>query len=125
MRLLTCAPEVGALRVALRELAVAAGPQRTWAVVAAVPGAAREELMDVGRLVVRLGIDSLVAVGEAGAVHAGAVLEGSWGEESRHVESAEAALTLLSAHLSDDDVVLVAGVPEVLTQVEGRTGGAA
>lgn len=76
--------------------------------------------MDLGRLIVRLDISYLVAVGEAGAVHAGAVLEGSWGEESRHVASPEAALTLLSADLHDDDVVLVAGVPHALTALGGQ-----
>ena len=121
MRVLSSPSDVGALRVALRDLAVAGeGEQRrTWAVVGPVPSASREELMDLGRFLVRLDISALVAVGDAGAVHAGAVLEGSWGDESRHVDSAEAALTLLRAHLSDDDVVLVSGVPEVLTAIGG------
>ena len=119
MRLLTAASELGALRTALRDLVVAAEGLGTWAVVGPVPGASRDDLMDLGRFVVRLGVGTLVAVGEAGPVHAGAVLEGSWGEESRHVESPDAALTLLRAHVSDDDVVLVSGVPEVLTAIGG------
>lgn len=52
-------------------------------------------------------------------VHAGAVLEASWGEESRHVDDPEAALTAVRADLHDDDVVLVVGVPEVLTALGG------
>ncbi len=126
MRVLSCPPDTGALREAIRELAVASEgkSRRTWAVLGPVPRASREELMDLGRFLVRLDISSLVAVGEAGAVHAGAVLEGSWGEESRHVDSPDAALTLLRADLTDHDVVLVSGVPEVLRAVSALTGGA-
>jgi UDP-N-acetylmuramoyl-tripeptide--D-alanyl-D-alanine ligase len=118
---LTAPAEVGAVREGLRELAVASEgkSRRTWAVVGPVAGSTREELMDLGRHVVRLDIGALVVVGEAAPVHAGAVLEGSWGEESRHVEDAEAAVTLLRAALHDDDVVLVAGVPEVLSVLGG------
>ena len=125
MIVLSCPPDTGALREALRDLAVASDgkSRRTWAVLGPVPGATREELMELGRFLVRLDISSLVVVGEAGAVHAGAVLEGSWGEESRHVESPEAALTLLRTDLNDHDVVLVSGVPEVLAVVAGQVGG--
>jgi UDP-N-acetylmuramoyl-tripeptide--D-alanyl-D-alanine ligase len=121
VRVLTAPAEVGALRDALRDLAVASDGKRhrTWAVVGPVVGSSREELMDLGRHVVRLDIGALVVVGEAAPVHAGAVLEGSWGEESRHVQDAEAAVTLLGAALHDDDVVLVAGVPEVLAVLGG------
>jgi UDP-N-acetylmuramoyl-tripeptide--D-alanyl-D-alanine ligase len=118
---LTSPADVAALHVALKELAVASEgkSRRTWAVLGPVTGASREELMDLGRFLVRLDITALVAVGEAGAVHAGAVLEGSWGEESRHVTDAEAALTLLTADLHDDDAVLVSGVPAVLAALGG------
>ena len=122
MTVMTCAPEPGALREALRDLAVASdGKNRTtWAVVGALPGTSREDLMELGRLVVRLDISRLVVVGDSAApLHAGAVLEGSWGEESRHVPTAEAALTVLRADVSDHDVVLVAGVPEVATALGG------
>ena len=127
MRVLTCPAELVALREGLRELAVAseAKSRRTWAVLGPVPGASREELMDLGRFLVRLDPSVLVVVGEAGAVHAGAVLEGSWGEESRHVDDEEAVLTLLRTDLADDDVVLVSGVPEVHAFLAGLIGGAA
>jgi UDP-N-acetylmuramoyl-tripeptide--D-alanyl-D-alanine ligase len=127
VKVLTCAPELPALREALRDLAVASEgkSRRTWAVVGPVPGTSREELMDLGRFLVRLDITSLLVVGEAGPVHAGAVLEGSWGEESRHVDTPEAALTVLQADLSDHDVVLVSGVPEVLARLEDLIGGRA
>jgi UDP-N-acetylmuramoyl-tripeptide--D-alanyl-D-alanine ligase len=121
VRLITAASDLAALRVGLRELAVASEgkSRRTWAVVGPVPGATREELMDLGRFLVRLDVTALVVVGEAGPVHAGAVLEGSWGEESRHVADPGAALTLLAADLHDDDVVLVSGVPAVLAALGG------
>ncbi|HUR13163.1 MAG TPA: hypothetical protein VM097_01590 [Mycobacteriales bacterium] len=116
MRLLTSTADLPSVRAALKDLAVASEgkTRRTWAVLGPVPAATREDLMDLGRFLVRLDISALVVVGEAGAIHAGAVLEGSWGEESRHVADAGAALTLLAADLHDDDAVLVSGVPAVL-----------
>jgi UDP-N-acetylmuramoyl-tripeptide--D-alanyl-D-alanine ligase len=102
------------VREGLRDLAIASRGKthRTFAVLGNLPGS-REELMDLGRYLVRLDITSLVVVGNAGSVHAGAVLEGSWGEESRHVDTEGDALRLLRAELRDDDVVLVSGLPAV------------
>jgi UDP-N-acetylmuramoyl-tripeptide--D-alanyl-D-alanine ligase len=121
VRLLSSAPAVPDLRSALRDLAVASDRKahRTYAVLGDVPGATREELMDLGRFLVRLDITSLVVVGDAGPVHAGAVLEGSWGSESRHLPSEDDALALLREELSDDDVVLVSGLPAVLLALGG------
>jgi UDP-N-acetylmuramoyl-tripeptide--D-alanyl-D-alanine ligase len=125
--LLTCAPEPGALRTALRDLAVASDGKRrrTWAVVGALPGVDRDELMDLGRFLVRLDISALVVVGEAGPVHAGAVLEGSWGEESRHVDTDEQATALLRAEAASGDVVLVAGADALVAAVTAALGDAA
>ena len=111
----------GHVREGLRDLAIASEGKshRTYAVLGELPGS-REELMDLGRLVVRLDITSLVVVGEAGPVHAGAVLEGSWGEESRHVETEADAVALLEAELRDHDVVLVSGLPQVAAALEAR-----
>jgi UDP-N-acetylmuramoyl-tripeptide--D-alanyl-D-alanine ligase len=64
--------------------------------------------MDLGRFVVRLDVSRLVVVGEqAGGIHAGAVLEGSWGEESVHVDDVGAAVALLREQVRPGDVVLV------------------
>ena len=117
MRALTWDP--ADLREGLRELAIASDGKahRTWAVLGDVPGD-RTDLMELGRFLVRLDITNLVVVGEAGPVHAGAVLEGSWGEESRHVETEEDALRLLQAELRDDDVVLVSGLTLVAAALE-------
>lgn len=119
MIVLTAEAAVAAVREALRDLAVASASKthRTWAVLGPLLGEP-SELMDLGRFVVRLGISRLVVVGTAGNVHAGAVLEGSWGEESRHVETPDAAVTLLQADLLDHDVVLVVAVPEVLAALQ-------
>jgi UDP-N-acetylmuramoyl-tripeptide--D-alanyl-D-alanine ligase len=119
--LLTAEPTVPAVREALRDLAVASEGKahRTYAVLGELTGAGEQDLMDLGRFLVRLDITALVVVGAAGPVHAGAVLEGSWGQESRHVPDADGALALLTDELSADDVVLVAGLPTVLTALEG------
>ena len=121
MKLLTSAPTVVDVRVALRDLAIASDgkTRRTYAVLGGLAGASKEELMDLGRFLVRLDITCLLVVGEAASVHAGAVLEGSWGSESRHVPSPEQALALLRSELTARDVVLVAGLPVVLVALEG------
>ncbi|MGJ7441365.1 UDP-N-acetylmuramoyl-tripeptide--D-alanyl-D-alanine ligase [Aquipuribacter sp. MA13-6] len=104
-----------AVAAALRALAhmgrAARPPRRTWAVLGEMLelGDGATEAHDrIGRLAVRLNIDRLVAVGPGALlVHAGAVQEGSWGEESVHVADADAALALLQAELAPGDVVLV------------------
>lgn len=101
------------MRAALKTLAVlsAGKTRRTIAVLgvmAELGDDARQEHMDLGRFAVRLDIGQLVVVGEqAGGIHAGAVLEGSWGAESVHVPDADAALALLREELAPGDVVLV------------------
>ena len=101
------------VRAALKALKSmsAGGSRRAWAVLGPMGelGAqSRDEHDAIGRLVVRLDIDRLVVVGEdAGPIHAGAVLEGSWGEESVHVPDTDAAARLLEAELRPGDIVLV------------------
>ncbi len=100
------------MRAALKTLAVlsAGKTRRTWAVLGAMGelGDERAAHMDLGRFVVRLDVSRLVVIGDvAGGIHAGAVLEGSWGEESVHVEDVDTAVALLRAELAPGDVVLV------------------
>jgi UDP-N-acetylmuramoyl-tripeptide--D-alanyl-D-alanine ligase len=103
------------MRAALKALRAMAGTvpnrRRVWAVLGPMlelGDAAREEHDALGRLAVRQDIDRLVVVGPAaGAIHAGAVLEGSWGEESVHVPDVDAAVALLDEQLAAGDVVLV------------------
>ncbi len=97
---------------ALKTLKVmGSGGRRTVAVLgqmAELGAGAREAHMDLGRLAVRLDVGQLVVVGpDAGGIHAGAVLEGSWGSESLHVDDVDAAVALLRAELRPGDVVLV------------------
>ncbi len=103
------------VRAALKALATisrATTPaRRSWAVLgpmAELGADAVREHDEIGRLVVRLDISKLVAIGDpARAMHQGAHLEGSWGEESVLVPDADAAIALLRAELRPGDVVLV------------------
>lgn len=104
-------------RAALRALvamgsAARARGGRTWAVLGLMAELGDEALTEhdaIGRLVVRLNVSKLVAVGgrEAAWLRMGAYNEGSWGEESVHVSDAQAAVDLLRSELRPGDVVLV------------------
>ena len=106
------------MRAALKTLAVLSRgkTRRTWAVLGHMAGLgpdSREQHMDIGRFLVRLDPTALVVVGpEAGGIYAGAVLEGSWGGESVHVDDADEALALVAPQLRPGDVVLVKASPE-------------
>jgi UDP-N-acetylmuramoyl-tripeptide--D-alanyl-D-alanine ligase len=104
------------MKAALRALATigrgGGGPaRRTWAVLgrmAELGNLEREAHDEIGRLVVRLNIDRLIAVGPAvRPLHLGAHLEGSWNGESEHVADIEAAIDILNRELRPNDVVLV------------------
>ncbi len=100
------------VRAALKTLAsmTRGRPGRAWAVLGVMgelgeAGAGAHD--EIGRLAVRLNIDRLVVVGDqARAMHQGASLEGSWGEESVLVPDVEAAVALLRDELRPGDVVL-------------------
>jgi UDP-N-acetylmuramoyl-tripeptide--D-alanyl-D-alanine ligase len=100
------------MRAALKSLAeMARSGRRSWAVLGMMGELGPEHVSahdSIGRLVVRLDINRLVVVGEkARAMHQGAHLEGSWGEESVLVPDVEAAIELLRTQLGAGDVVLV------------------
>ena len=64
----------------------------------------------IGRFAVRLDVSKLIVVGTgrpSRAMHQGAVMEGSWGDESILVPDATAAIELLDAELAPGDLVLV------------------
>ncbi|MFE3289841.1 UDP-N-acetylmuramoyl-tripeptide--D-alanyl-D-alanine ligase [Rhodococcus sp. NPDC059234] len=88
-------------------------PRRTWAVLGEMAELGPESVIEhdaIGRLLVRLDVTRLIVVGTGRplrGMHQGAVMEGSWGEESMLVPDAEAALAVLRAEVSGDDIVLV------------------
>ena len=105
------------MRAALKTLAVLGRPaggrpaRRTVAVLGPMYelGAAGVDEHDaIGRLAVRLDVGKLVVIGtDAAAIHTGACLEGSWGEESALVDDVAGAVALLKRELRDGDVVLI------------------
>lgn len=99
------------VRAALKSLVAIGRGRRTWAVLgemAELGDAAWEAHDEIGRLVVRLDVSKLVVVGaNAKGIHAGASLEGSWGDEAAYVDDTDSALRLLRAELRPGDVVLV------------------
>ncbi len=103
------------MRAALKALAAVGrgrgGNVRTVAVLGEMRElgeSSQEEHDAIGRLAVRLDINQLVVVGEpARAMHLGAYLEGSWGDESVFVEDREEALAWLRDNLVPGDVVLL------------------
>ncbi len=99
------------MKAALQALAVIGEHRPTWAVLgemAELGELAQQAHDQIGRLVVRLGVDRLIVVGQAArALHLGAHLEGSWGGESEIVDDVAAALAVLERDLRPGDVVLV------------------
>ena len=99
------------MRAALQTLAVIGEHRRTWAVLgemAELGDLAQPAHDQIGRLVVRLGVDRLIVVGQnARALHLGAHLEGSWGGESEIVDDVSAALAVLRTDVEPGDVVLI------------------
>ncbi|WP_459545271.1 UDP-N-acetylmuramoyl-tripeptide--D-alanyl-D-alanine ligase [Nocardia sp. X0981] len=105
------------MRAALKALVTMARagdtPRRSWAVLGEMAELGPESVVEhdgIGRLAVRLDVDRLVVVGTgrpSRGMHQGAVMEGSWGEESVLVPDIEAAVELLAAEVGAGDVVLV------------------
>ena len=99
------------MRAALKALVAMGGSGHTWAVLGEMRELGEQSQIEhdaIGRLIVRLDIDNLICVGEGTKVlHLGASNEGSWGQESRWVPDAAAALAIVAAEVQPDDVVLV------------------
>ena len=67
-----------------------------------------EEHDRIGRMIVRLGIEKLIVVGEgARALHLAATHEGSWDGESQFVDTADEAYDALAPELRPGDIVFV------------------
>ncbi|RZS34800.1 UDP-N-acetylmuramoyl-tripeptide--D-alanyl-D-alanine ligase [Herbihabitans rhizosphaerae] len=125
------------MRAALKALATMSRVEprrRSWAVLGIMADLGGEGVVahdEIGRLAVRLDVNRLVVVGGAdsdvSAMHQGASLEGSWGEESVQVPDVDAAISLLRKEIAPGDVVLVKAsnaarlwrVAEALLEAEG------
>ena len=98
------------MRAALRTLAELGQGRRTWAVLGEMLELGDSSVHEhdaIGRYAVRLNISQLIVVGTgARAMHTGAVMEGSWGDESVFVETPEDAERILVSALEPGDVVL-------------------
>ncbi|WP_238423523.1 UDP-N-acetylmuramoyl-tripeptide--D-alanyl-D-alanine ligase [Gordonia sp. 'Campus'] len=104
---------------------------RTWAVIAELaspPGQDENRRVVehdlVGRLAVRLAVDKTLCVGDSRSVralHQGAIMEGSWGDEARLVESVDDAARLVDAdpdwRPAAGDIVLLASATADLDSV--------
>lgn len=99
------------MRTALRALAMIGRSRRTWAVLGEMRELgdhAVEEHDAIGRMAVRLDISHLVAIGSMGKImQIAATNEGSWGDESIHVEDVDAAVAYVLERWRPGDVVLV------------------
>ncbi|MCE5288891.1 MAG: UDP-N-acetylmuramoyl-tripeptide--D-alanyl-D-alanine ligase [Nocardiaceae bacterium] len=99
---------------ALVTMSRATEPRRkTWAVLGEMAELGDESVVEhdaIGRYAVRLDVNRLIVVGTgrpAHAMHQGAVMEGSWGNESVLAESIDDAIALVRAEVAPGDVVLV------------------
>ncbi len=99
------------MRAALGTLAELGRGRRTWAVLGEMLELGEDSISEhdaLGRVAVRFNISKLIVVGNgARAMHSGAVLEGSWGDEAVFVEDAAAAEAILRAELLPGDLVLL------------------
>ncbi len=106
------------VRAALKALVTMAradrsSARRSWAVLGEMAELGEDSVIEhdrIGRLAVRLAVDKLVVVGTgrpSHGMHQGAVMEGSWGEESVLVPDADAAVDLLREQVAPGDLVLV------------------
>ncbi|KAA0023137.1 UDP-N-acetylmuramoyl-tripeptide--D-alanyl-D-alanine ligase [Antrihabitans cavernicola] len=88
-------------------------PRRSWAVLGEMGELGPDSVTEhdaIGRLAVRLAVSKLVVVGTgrpSHAMHQGAVMEGSWGDEAALVPDAAAAVDLLDQQVQPGDLVLV------------------
>ncbi|UYB37315.1 UDP-N-acetylmuramoyl-tripeptide--D-alanyl-D-alanine ligase [Arthrobacter koreensis] len=98
------------VRAALRTLAELGRGRRTWAVLGEMLELGDDAVTEhdaIGRYVVRLNISKLIVVGTGTrALHTGAVMEGSWGDESTFVQTPEEAEAILESSLEPGDIVL-------------------
>jgi UDP-N-acetylmuramoyl-tripeptide--D-alanyl-D-alanine ligase len=71
---------------------------------------AESEHQSLGRFAVRAGVSHMIVIGDrAGGIHAGAVAEASWQDNSMHVADVREAIDVLREQVRSGDIVLVKG----------------
>lgn len=99
------------MRAGLKALKAMSKGRRTWAVLGEMRELGEisvESHDEMGRLCVRLDINRMIGVGEAGKIiQIGAAQEGSWGNEAEWAEDVEATIVKLKNELLPGDIVYV------------------
>lgn len=99
------------MRAGLKALKAMSEGRRSWAVLGEMRELGDEAAVahdEIGRLIVRLDVNRLIAVGPgAKLIQMGASQEGSWGDEADHVETLEDAVEILRKEVQPGDVVFV------------------
>lgn len=99
------------MRAGLKALKAMSQGRRTWAVLGEMRELGAESMAahdEIGRLCVRLDINRLLAIGDAGKIlQMGAAQEGSFGNEAQHVDTVEAAIAVLKNEIQPGDVIFV------------------
>jgi UDP-N-acetylmuramoyl-tripeptide--D-alanyl-D-alanine ligase len=99
------------MRAGLKALKAMAKGRRTWAVLGEMRELGEysvESHDEIGRLCVRLDINRMIGVGEAGKIiQIGAAQEGSWGNEAEWAEDIDATVLKLKNELLPGDIVYV------------------
>lgn len=98
------------VRAALKTLAYISKNRRSWAVLGCMKELGKTSIKEhdeIGRFLVRLNINKLLVIGkEARPLYQGAILEGSWGEETFFVATVAEAKIFLEKNLQARDVIL-------------------
>lgn len=106
------------MRSALKTIAVMARaadartPRKTWAILGYMAELGEEEILAhdaLGRFAVRIDISKIIVVGKGRPMRAllqGAIQEGSWGDEALHFEDISQAMSYVTEHVGQDDIVL-------------------
>ena len=99
------------MRVGLKTLKAMAHGRRSWAILGEMKELGAESMTahdDIGRLCVRLDINRMVGIGDAGKImQMGAAQEGSYANEAQWVDTPETAVQLLKAEINPGDVIFI------------------
>ena len=125
---------VESMLAGLKALAQAGRERTTWAILGEMRELGDSSVMahdEVGRAVVRLGIDNLIVVGQnARPMFLAAAAEGFYNGEARFADTIEDAERIFDEHGRSDDIVFVkasraAGLDKLVTALVSTHGGQA